>query len=213
VAEEQEDVIAAIFDTETTGLPLHPRAKLNKQPRIIEFAVLLINERGEELGELEFTCNPEQPLEAIITKITGLTDDDLKDEPLFSAHLAAVKEIMARADVLVAHNLPFDHFLLSSELARCSCQDLQWPAHNLCTAQTYHEAWGKRPRLLELYEHVTGEPLAQTHRAMDDVRALARIVTEEHLLELYNDSAIEAAQRVFIQESLRADSPASREAC
>jgi hypothetical protein len=37
---------------------------------------------------------------------------------------------------------------------------------------------------LELYEAVIGKPLAQTHRALDDVAALVEIIVKEKLWEV-----------------------------
>jgi len=38
--------------------------------------------------------------------------------------------------------------------------------------------------MLELYEAVLGKPLAQTHRALDDVKALVEIIQAEALWEV-----------------------------
>lgn len=165
------------FDTETTGLTLHPEAELRKQPRVIEFAAVLVDsETGEELGTHVTLCNPGIPLEAIITKITGLTDDALRDAPTFEQALPGIRAIMARADVLVAHNLPFDRDMLRHELRRAQATDFPWPRGMACTVGLYRGAWGRDMKLLELFEHVTGAPLVQTHRALDDVRALVACV-------------------------------------
>jgi len=179
---------ALIFDWETTGLPLHPDAPLRKQPRVIEFGGVLVDSaRKAIVSEHSWLVNPGVPLEPIITKITGLTDADLADAPPFAELLPRVRDLFGRASVMVAHNLPFDHFLLQLELQRLNAEaDFPWPAGALCTVQTYRPEWGKRPTLKELYAHVTGQPLAQTHRALDDCKALAEIVLKENLLDLFN---------------------------
>jgi DNA polymerase III epsilon subunit-like protein len=178
-------MLAVGFDTETTGLPLHPQAKMPLQPRIIEIGCCLVDENCEVVDELSLLINPEQPLEAIITKITGITDEDLKDAPKFMDAWPQIKAIMERADILVAHNAPFDEYLLALELIRGGIPDFKWPRHTLCTVQAFMEEWGRRPKLLELYERSIGIPLAQTHRALDDVRAMMEIVKKEQLLELF----------------------------
>ena len=175
-------MLALIFDTETTGIPKHPKARDEVQPRVIEFAGLLIDEQGGEVDRLEFLCNPGQPLEEIITKITGLTDDDLADQPPFADFMGRLAALFERADALVAHNLPFDRTLIELELARLGNPEFPWPRINVCTVQENAERWGRRPKLTELYQEVVGEPLAQTHRAMDDVEALARVVVETGVL-------------------------------
>lgn len=164
-----------IFDTETTGLPKHPHAKDGVQPSIIEFGGLLVDDRGAIVEELSFLCNPKKKLEPIITKITGLTDDDLEGQPAFNDHLPRLTRFFERADTVAAHNLPFDFNMINLELARLNFIDFPWPARRICTVQEHAESWGKRVKLLDLYEHYTGKPLAQKHRAIDDVMALLEV--------------------------------------
>ncbi len=177
--------IGAVFDTETTGLTLHPHAKPKLQPRVIEFAAVLIDHTGKELDSLVFLCHPGQQISPEITKITGLTNDALKGAAAFAAHIPEVKEFLSQADCLIAHNQPFDHALLSNELRIAGAiKDFPWPRHNMCTVQEFEPLWGRRMKLVELYEHTTGKVYKQTHRALDDVRALAEIVVHHHLLDL-----------------------------
>lgn len=177
-------MIALIFDTETTGIPKHPRAKDSVQPRVIEWGGALYDSAAKAVvREHHVIINPKQPLEEIITKITGLTDDDLADQPEFREVLGPLREMFSAADALVAHNLPFDHTMMELELARCGEREWPWPRYNVCTVQEHAEEWGRRPKLLELYQHYTGEPLAQTHRALDDVMALVRVCELSGVLE------------------------------
>lgn len=176
-------MIALIFDTETTGIPKHPRAKDGVQPHIIEWGGILVDvASGKELESLDRLCNPGEKLDAKITQITGLTDDDLAQEPQFAELLSAIRPMFADADVLVAHNLPFDHYLMELELARANVVDWPWPARNICTVQEHAEEWGKRPRLVDLYEHYTGAALDQKHRAIDDCRALLEVCLRSGVL-------------------------------
>lgn len=168
----------AVFDTETTGLPIHRRAPLEKQPYIIEYAVAHI-EKGKVTNKFTTMVKPPVGVSDEITKITGITDDDLRDAPPF-AKIASLVEKSMDADVLIAHNLPFDESLLSFELARNGIE-LELPAVRICTAQLYHDEYGKRVKLKELYELKLGKPLDQTHRALDDVLALCEIVIKEKL--------------------------------
>ena len=69
-----------VFDLETTGLPLAEGADLDLQPRITEFGAIKLDHQLKEIAELEFLINPGIPLDPKVTKITGLTDDMLKDK-------------------------------------------------------------------------------------------------------------------------------------
>lgn len=175
----------AVFDTETTGLTLHPDAPLAKQPKIIEFGGVLLNPAdGLVVDELSLMINPGEEITPEITKITGITNEDVADAPMFAAVLPQLKDFFSRATAVTAHNLPFDRAMINNELARIGCTDFPWPACEFCTVGLYKEEWGRNPKLTELYEYITGEKLAQTHRALDDVLALVRVINmaELHLV-------------------------------
>jgi len=173
-----------VFDTETTGLTLHPDASVTKQPKIIEFgAVILLN--GEVVEEHSVLINPQEALTEEIIKITGLKDSDLKDAPAFKDCAPKLEELFSRCDCVMAHNLPFDKAMMMNEWARYAFgYSFPWPAREICTVGLYREEWGRNPKLLELYESVLGKPLAQTHRALDDVKALVEIIQEDELWAL-----------------------------
>lgn len=174
-----------VFDTETTGLPLHPRAPLAKQPHIIEFGAAVISAvDGSLLEEYQMMINPGMPIPAEITRITGITDSDVAGAPTFEQALPAIRAAFEGVDMAVAHNLAFDRSMLQYALARMAFSlqgDFPWPTRELCTVEAYEADWGRRPRMKELYAAVLGRPLAQTHRALDDVNALLEIVRHEKL--------------------------------
>ena len=175
-------MISLVFDTETTGLPLPSVADLEKQPRIIELALSKI-EDGKLISKHSWLINPEQKLEAVITKITGLTDDDLKDKPRFIEVAEEIADVFKSADVLIAHNAPFDVSLLAFELKRAGIEnEFPWPAETLCTVQEFRHLFGFHPSLQVLYEKILGKELAQTHRAQDDVDALVEILMKEGIV-------------------------------
>jgi DNA polymerase III epsilon subunit-like protein len=174
-------MILGILDCETTGLPLHTSASLNAQPHIIEWAVAHIDSKqGKITATYETLIKPPIAIPEVITKITGLTDEDLAAAPSFIEAYPIILESLSGIDVLIAHNAPFDTSMLRFELARHMIEDFVWPRVE-CTVQLYHDEYGRRMKLVELFEAKLGKQLAQTHRAMDDVNALAEIVIKEKL--------------------------------
>lgn len=167
-----------IFDTETTGLLLPSSAPLEKQPRIIELGIVVV-EDGKKTGEHNWLIYPECDISAEITKITGITNDDLKGKPLFRQLLAEIEEVFGGSDIGIAHNAPFDVGMLTNELKLCAREGFPWPTEIICTAQEYTPMFGKRPRLIHLYEKVMGRPLAQTHRAIDDAMAVFEVLEQD----------------------------------
>lgn len=181
-------MIGLLFDNETTGLLNHPEAQV--QPKVIEFGCVAVDcKTGETLLKKNFIINPEEPIEEVITKITGLTDEDLSDKPTFTEVWPEIKQLIEGADVVIAHNLPFDYGVVEAEVARHGLE-LEWPQMKICTVQEYLPIYGYRPKLTQLYEDVMGEKLEQTHRASDDCEAMLEVVLKEKLLErLYTASA------------------------
>ncbi len=108
------DIREIAFDTETTGL-FHDQGD-----RIIEIgAVEMINHipTGRTFRTL---INPKRPVSEDTVRITGITDDDLKDAPFFE-HSEVVDDFLDFMGdaVIVAHNAGFDRGFLNMELALC----------------------------------------------------------------------------------------------
>jgi DNA polymerase III epsilon subunit-like protein len=169
-----------IFDTETTGLPQPSVVPVDQQPHIIEFgAVKLSDTTLIETDRLHFLLNPGVPLEPIITKITGLTDKDLKDEKPFSAYYLKLVRFFLGEEMLVAHNAPFDVALLTFELARIDMVTrFPWPFKQACTVERSTHLTGSYLKLEKLYKELFGRDPNQTHRAMGDVEILVDCVRE-----------------------------------
>lgn len=168
-------MIRLVFDTETTGLPLPEAADLSKQPKIIEIGAVKLD--GDKVIErYSQLINPGEFLEEKITKITGIKDEDLVGKPSFGDVLPKVREIFTDCDELIAHNAPFDTALLRFDLRRCNVEDFIWPRKITCTVQEFMYLKGRKLKLIDLYELILKKPLAQTHRALDDVDALIEIL-------------------------------------
>lgn len=177
-----------VFDTETTGLLKPVAAKLEEQPEIIELALLEICVPGREDDAFEprygesfvRLIKPKKPVDDEITKITGLTNEDLAGASRFAEILPDLEEFCLGAYGLIAHNLEFDLGMLSNELRRLGREfKFPYPPRQVCTVGEFMHLKGRRMRLIELYKHSTGKEYPQTHRALDDVKALAEICMKE----------------------------------
>lgn len=167
-----------VFDTETTGLLKPDVSDLAKQPKIIEFALCELDRQYNVVGTHTWLINPGELITEEITKITGLTNDDLKDKPFFIEVLPEIIVAVKGADRIIAHNAPFDHGMLVNDLKRIGLDHkFPYPSEWVCTVQLAQELiYGRRARMIELYADTMGKPLEQTHRALDDVMALVDIV-------------------------------------
>jgi DNA polymerase III alpha subunit (gram-positive type) len=168
-------MLFAVFDTETTGLPLHKDADIHSQPKIIEFGGIITD--GEQIiAQEEFICNPGVQIEQVITDITGLTNDDLKGQPPFSHFIPRVREFFAKADASIAHNLSFDKHMILWDMMRIGkgLEDVAWPQIEICTVEQSFHMYGRRMKLTELYNLLV-EEYVQKHRALDDVIVLHKV--------------------------------------
>ena len=183
-----------VFDVETTGLPLHPSAPLEKQPKIIELGAALLDREGKVVETFSQLVHPRESVTEEITKITGITNEMLVDAPNFEECLPQLRHVFGQAFAVFAHNLPFDRLMLRNELKRLDCLDFPWPRGEYCTVGLHRGEWGRNPKLIELYEATMGRPLPQTHRALDDVMALVEVVVARGLHTMAFDERDAAAQ-------------------
>lgn len=176
----------AVIDFETTGLPLHRQAPLNKQPLAIEFAGIITD--GEQIfDEIEFICNPGIDIEPIITKITGLQQSDLDDKPKFRAFIPKLQQFFTQSDAVIAHNLSFDKFIMVCDLMRndMDLSHIDWPALEICTVEQTRPKFGYNMKLSALYELAIG-PYSQKHRAMDDIMLLHEVCRHYGVYQAFN---------------------------
>lgn len=153
-------------------------AELEKQPRIIELCIVRM-EGSTIVSEHEWLIHPEMEVSAEITKITGITNEQLVGKPLFRELLPEIEAALSGADFFIAHNAHFDKTMVQNEFARCARTGYPWPKKEICTVQEFRHEFGRFPKLVDLYKVKLGRELAQTHRALDDVKALIEVLQHE----------------------------------
>lgn len=163
------------FDTETTGL------RPFDGDRVIEFGAVELFVDGElrvaRAQRHDFLINPGIPIPRESSKVSGITDDDVADQPGFEQRAPRIRELLAGA-ILVAHNLAFDMAFLRAELGRCG---LFWP-----TTLAEIDTLPLSQRLLHhLRQHKLGMickelgvDLVEAHRASNDAEACGRAFVE-----------------------------------
>lgn len=88
-----------VIDIETTGLS-------PTFDKIIELSALKV-ENGAPVGEFSELVNPEIPVSAFITSLTGITNDMLKDRPKIEDVLPRFLDFLGNS-LIVGHNANFD---------------------------------------------------------------------------------------------------------
>lgn len=98
-----------VVDLETTG---HSPLKSDK---IIEVGIVVIE--NNKITDTRTTLfNPKIPIPPFISNLTGISDQDVEDAPLFNEKADKIVEIF-KDSYLIAHNVKFDLGFLNTELA------------------------------------------------------------------------------------------------
>lgn len=176
-----------IFDLETTGLDL-------VKDRVIQLSYIKVypdghEERGNEL------INPEKNIEPIITELTGISNDDVKDKPTFKQLAAKLNTVFIGSDIAGFNSNHFDVPLLAEEFLRAGI-DFDFSKCRLIDAQTiFHKL--ERRNLAAAYKFYCGRRMEddfEAHRADQDTEATYRVLmgeldhyTEEHQRSLGED--------------------------
>ena len=177
-----------IFDLETTGLDL-------VKDRIIQISYIKVypdgrEERGNEL------VNPEKPIEPIITQLTGISDEDVKDKPTFKQLGATLAEKFTGCDFAGFNSNHFDIPLLAEEFLRAGI-DFDFSKSKMIDAQTiFHKM--ERRNLAAAYKFYCGRKMEEdfeAHRADQDTEATYRVLMGE--LDKYAPGANEDAEKVL----------------
>lgn len=163
------------LDTETTGLLLPEATEIMKQPRIIEIYAARFSPKRKLLDEFGTFVNPRVPISDEITRITGITDDDVEGQPEFVQIYNKLCNFFRGSRTLVAHNCAFDSGMIAVELMRIDKHwQFPWPSEHICTVEKSYQIKDRRLKLGELNEMATGQPeIKGAHRAQADTLALA----------------------------------------
>jgi DNA polymerase-3 subunit epsilon len=167
-----------VFDTEATDLLKPEGVPLNEQPHLVEFAGIKLDDKTlKEKARLEFMVNPGVPLPVVFTKITGITESDIKDKPPLIKHYEELADFFLGERSMAAHNVGYDKGILKFSLLRLDkLLNFPWPQKHICTVEASYGLKNFRLKLSLLHEIATGKPHKDAHRAMGDVEALCTCV-------------------------------------
>lgn len=155
-----------VVDVETTGAKTPPC-------RITEVGAYRIS-RGRIVAEFQTLVNPRTTIPPFIVQLTGITDQMVRQAPVFTEIVPRWLEFADTA-VLVAHNAQFDVRFLNHEIAQVFPNHRMANAH-LCTVSLSRRLLPTLPnhRLHTLAEHFAIS-IRNRHRAAGDALATAEI--------------------------------------
>lgn len=179
-----------IWDTETTDLLNSDSDDPRFQPGITQIAAIgswLVRDHCDESWTWEskginLLINPEKPISEEASKITGITDEMVKDCPTLFEAFDEIAEFFRAATHMGGFNQEFDQKVLMANLRRYNLQyNFPWAPRSFDVmkgAKDYLNLKGKRdqkyPNLTELHEALFNEKFANAHDALADVEATWR---------------------------------------
>lgn len=164
------DIPIVIIDTETTGL------KPALGHRVVEIAAIRL-ENWQLVGELSQLVNPHRLMEADVTAVHGIRNEDVADKPTFAEILPELGTLLDGA-LLVAHNALFDAGFLGMEFDIYRQTALQQgqkrvvePLQNpwLCTLELARRQFYFGRNNLGHIAQQLGVRIGRAHRALGDV--------------------------------------------
>ena len=177
-----------IFDLETTGLDL-------VKDRVIQISYIKVypdgkEERGDEL------INPEKHIEPIITQLTGISDETVKDKPTFKQLAQTLADKFAGSDFAGFNSNNFDIPLLAEEFLRAGI-DFDFSKSKLIDACAIFRKMERR-NLASAYKFYCGRKMEEdfeAHRADQDTEATYRVLMGQ--LDKYAPGANEDPEKVL----------------
>jgi len=165
----------AIIDIETTGYK-HNYAKITE--------IAIYQHNGEKItGEYSTLINPEIDIPLFITRLTGITNEMVKNAPKFYEVAKKIIE-MTKGRTFIAHNVNFDYKFIQEEYKRLG---YQYNQKTMCTVQLSRKLLpGYRSYSLGKLCADLGIEIEGRHRAAGD--ALATVKLFEILLEKHKAS-------------------------
>jgi DNA polymerase-3 subunit epsilon len=159
----------AFFDLETTGL--NPRAD-----RIVELALVRVAPDGDVLERVR-RFNPGVPIPAEASRVHGITDADVADEPPFSARARSLLELLNPCDLAGFNIRRFDLPMLLAEFRRAGL-DLELKGRRIVDIQAIFHREERRDLSAAARFYLEREH-AEAHSALSDTRTAAAVLAAQ----------------------------------
>ena len=168
------------FDLETTGVDV-------AKDRIVELCYIKVFPNGNEESK-SMRINPGMPIPKKASDVHGITDEDVKDCPLFKDIAADLYKTFEGCDLAGFNSNKFDIPLLCEEFLRQG-MDFDVAKRRCIDVQNiYHKL--ERRTLVAAYQYYCGKDLENAHSALADTRATLEVLEaqlDKYPADLQND--------------------------
>lgn len=168
----------AFIDLETTGINL-------STDKIIEIAIIKMLPDGNTAAKIK-RINPGIPISKESSAIHGITNDDVKNAPLFKEVANELRQFLDNCDLAGYNSNRFDIPLLVEEFLRAG-QNFEMKGRKLIDVQRIFHLMEKR-NLEAAYQFYCNKELENAHSAEADARATFEIL--EAQLGRYEDTLV-----------------------
>ncbi len=163
------------FDLETTGVNV-------SLDRIVEISILKIFPNGNKESKT-WLVNPGVPIPLEASNIHGITNDIIKNEPLFKMIASDIKSMINNCDLAGFNSNKFDIPLLAEELLR---SEIDFSLDNVSTIDVQNIFHKMEQRTLSAaYQFYCGKSLDNAHSSKADTLATFEVL--ESQIEKYDD--------------------------
>lgn len=176
-----------MFDGPAVFVDIETNGGNGESGRITEIALIRVEE-GEIVDSYETLVNPGSPIPHWITRLTGITNNDLVSAPYFDEIAADVHRILDGA-LFVAHNVRFDYSFVKRQL---EASGYTFRPKLFCTVRMsralYPEHRGHSLEKIIMRHQIQ---VKSRHRAYDDAKAtydFAKLAISEKGLEAFRQS-------------------------
>ena len=175
-----------VFDLETTGLDI-------VRDRIIQISYIKVCPDGKEERKNIFV-NPEKGIPVEVEKLTGITNEDVKNAPTFKSIAKTLEDDFKGCDFCGFNSNHFDVPMLAEEFLRAGI-DFDFGKCRLIDAQTiFHKM--ERRNLAAAYKFYCGRKMEEdfvAHKADQDTEATYRVLMGQ--LDMYEPGRQEEPER------------------
>jgi DNA polymerase-3 subunit epsilon len=168
-----DDIGRALIDTTFVVVDLETTGGSHSNSSITEIGAVKIR-GGEIIGEFQTLVNPDSPIPAFITVLTGITDAMVIEAPKIGEALFSFLEFAGSPEetVLIAHNAPFDIGFLKAAAVECATPWPKFQVIDTARVARYVVTRDEAPNCkLGTLANFFGAATNPDHRALSDARA------------------------------------------
>ncbi|MEE2700069.1 MAG: 3'-5' exonuclease [Bacteroidota bacterium] len=163
------------FDLETTGVQI-------AKDRIVEISILKVFPNGNKESKT-WLVNPTIPIPLESTKIHGISDEKVANEPTFKGLAPEISELISNCDLAGYNSNKFDIPLLAEEFLRTGV-DFDIKARKAVDVQNIFHKMEQRT-LIAAYKFYCDKDLTDAHSAEADTTATYEVLLSQ--LEKYDE--------------------------